>query len=149
MPAPGSVAARSREVLRSSRAAMSAVPVIRATSARLNTGPWASSVIQSMTAPRSGPGDRIIRSAPLPIAPPAISPRPSAAPRPRARSPAAAAPSVATAPAIVITTISAGLLWPRPKATPVLRTSSAQNGPNRPCGPTVPLQAASAIALLS
>ncbi len=128
---------------------MSRVPLIRATSARLKTGPRASSVIQSMTAPRSGPGDRIIRSAPLPSAPPAISPRPSAAPRPRARSPAPAAPSVATAPASVITTISAGRLWPRPKATPVLRTSSAQKGPNRACGPAVPLQAASAIALLS
>ncbi|MBW8087359.1 hypothetical protein IGW14_04680 [Streptomyces hygroscopicus subsp. hygroscopicus] len=121
----------------------------RATSARLNTGPWASTVIQSMTAPRSGPGARISRSAPFPVAPPAISPRASAAPRPRARSPAPAAVSVATAPASVITTISAGRLCPRPKATPVLRTSSAQNGPNRACGPQVPLHAASAIALVS
>ncbi|WNE97431.1 hypothetical protein PS467_19890 [Streptomyces luomodiensis] len=115
----------------------------------MNTGPRASTVIQSMTAPRNGPGDRIIRSAPLPVAPPAISPRPSAAPRPRARSPAPAAASVATAPASVITTMRAGLLCPKPKATPVLRTSSALNGPNRACGPKVPLQAASAMALVS
>ncbi len=124
-------------------------PTARAASARLNTGPRAVTMIQSMTAPRSGPGCRTARSAPLPSAPPAISPRASARARLRTRSPAPAAASVATAPARVISTISRGRPRPSPKATPVLRTSRVCTGPNAPCGPTVPSRAATAQALLT
>lgn len=128
---------------------MSRVPETRATSARLNTGPRPATVIQSTTAPRSGPGGRVTRSAPLPTEPPAISAMPNARPRRWARSPAPTAARVAAAPARVIMVISTGRPCPRPKATPALCTSRARNGPSRACGPEVPLQAASARALLT
>lgn len=128
---------------------MRQAPAARAASARLNTGPRGDTMTQSMTAPRSGPGWRTARSAPLPSAPPAISPSASARPRLRTRSPAPTAASVASAPARVMRTISSGRPRARPKATPVLRTSRVRTGPSWSCGTAMPSRAATAHALLA
>ena len=60
-----------RTLARTSRAA----PAVIAESARLNVGGKYGSLIQSITKPRSGPGDRKSRSTRLPAAPPRSSPR--------------------------------------------------------------------------